>query len=249
MILDDAGGHGAEEVTEHIEGGGVAVALSVNAHVGAKADVHQHQADGGADAQPHAQRNGVHDLVADIEHAQQQEHNAFHQNDAQHRLKSAGIVGVQHGGHVAGDDRKEAVQTHAGRHDKGLVGQKRHAHSADGAGDAGGQKDAVPEGRTNGEVGQQVGIQGDDVRHGHEGGQTGKNFRLDGGAVLLQVKDAFHCDESLLILILQIYSYLNTVYPYLNAGVDILQDFLLGRLINFLDNSNHRYSAVRRREV
>ena len=73
-------------------------------------------------------------------------------------------------------------------HDEGLIGQKGHDRRADGAGDAGGQKHAVPEGGAHGEAGQQIGVQGDDVRHGHEGGQTGQDFRLDGGAVLLQVE-------------------------------------------------------------
>ena len=247
MILDDAGGHGAEEVTQHIEGAGVAVALGIDSHVGAKADVHQHQTDGGADAQTDAQRDSVHDLVADVEHAQQQEHDALHQNDAQHRLKGAGVVSVQHGGHIAGDDGEEAVQTHAGRHDEGLVGQKRHAHRADGAGDAGGQKNAVPEGSANGEVGQQVGVQGDDVRHGHEGGQTGKNFRLDGGAVFLQVEDAFHV-ISLSFIILCWHAF-NSMLTYLNAPFAKLQDFLSGELIKFLDSRYHRYNSVRRRLV
>jgi len=192
VILDDAGGHGAEEVAHDIEGAFVAVALGVDAHVGAKADVHQHQADGRADAQPHAQRDGGDDLIADIEHAQQQENDALHQDDAQHRLKGAGVVGVQHGGHVAGDDGKEAVQTHTGRHDKGLVGQERHHSGADGAGDAGGQEHAVPQRGAHGKVGQQVGVQGDDIGHRHERGQTGKNFRFHGGAVLLQMKNALH---------------------------------------------------------
>ncbi len=192
VALDDAGRHRAEEVAQDIEGAGVAVALGVDAHVGAKADVHQHQADGRADAQADAQGDGGDDLVADVENAQQQEDDALHQNDAQHRLEGAGIVRVQHGGHVAGDDGEEAVQTHAGGHDEGLVGQEGHDYRADGAGDAGGQEHAVPKGRADGEVGQQVGVQGDDVRHGHEGGQAGQDLRFDRGAVLLQVEDTLH---------------------------------------------------------
>ena len=108
------GGHGAEEVTHDIEGIGVAVPLGVNAHVGANADIHQHQADGGADAQPHAQRDGVNDLITDVEHAQQQEHDALHQDDAQYRLEGAGVVGVQHSGHVARHHGEEAVQAMPG---------------------------------------------------------------------------------------------------------------------------------------
>ena len=223
MILDDAGGHGAEEVTQHIEGGLVVVSFGIDAHIGAKTDVHKHQTDGGTDAQTYAQRDGVHDLVADVEHAQQQEHDALHQNDAQHRLKGAGVVGVQHGGHVAGDHGKEAVQPHAGCHNEGLVGQKSHAHRADGAGDAGGQENAVPKRGANGEVGQQIGVQGDDVRHGHEGGQTGKDLRFDGGAVFLQVEDALHMIS---LSFIDCWHALNSVPTYLNAPFVKLQDFL-----------------------
>ena len=201
VILDDAGGHGAEEVTHDIEGIGVAVTLGVNAHVGANADIHQHQADGGADAQPHAQRDGVNDLITDVEHAQQQEHDALHQDDAQYRLEGAGVVGVQQGGHVARHHGEEAVQAHAGSHDKGLVGQESHAHRADGGGDAGGEKYAVPQGRPGLEAGEQVRVQGDDVGHRHERGETGQNFCFHSCAVLLQVEDTFHCFLSSFIIL------------------------------------------------
>ena len=36
-LLDHAGGHGAEEVTHDIEGGGIAIALGVDSHIGAQA--------------------------------------------------------------------------------------------------------------------------------------------------------------------------------------------------------------------
>ena len=192
VILDHAGGHGAEEVAHDIEGGGIAVALGVDSHVGAQADVHQHKADGGTDTQTDTQRDSGDDLITNVKNAQQKENDTLHQNDAQHRLEGAGVVGVQHGGHIAGDDGEEAVKSHTGRHDKGLVGEEGHDHGADGTGDAGGQEHTVPQGCAHGKVGQQVGVQGDDVGHRHECGETGQDLRFDGGAVLFQMKDTLH---------------------------------------------------------
>ena len=48
-----------------------------------------------------------------------------------------------------------------------------------------GQEHTVPEGRTRIKVGEQIGVQGDDVGHGHEGGKTGQDLRADSGAVFL----------------------------------------------------------------
>ena len=199
VALNGAGGHGAEEVTHDIEGGGVVVALGIDAGVGAEADVHEHQADGRADTQAHTQGNGGDDLIPDVEHAQQQEHDALHQDDAQGSLEGGGVVGLQHGGDVAADDGKKAVQPHARRHNEGLVGQEGHAGGAHGGGQAGGHEYGLPQGGTGVKICQQVGVQGDDVRHGHEGGQTGNDLRFYGGAVLLQVKKFFHLILSLCI--------------------------------------------------
>ena len=58
--------------------------------------------------------DGGDDLIADVKNAQQQKDDALHQDDTQHRLEGAGVVRVQHGGHVARDDGEEAVQAHAG---------------------------------------------------------------------------------------------------------------------------------------
>ena len=187
-VLNETGGHGAEEVPHDEEGTGVAVALGIDAGVGAEADVHEHQADGGADAQTHTQRNGMDNLVPDIEHAQQQEHNTLHHDDAHGGLEGAGVVGVEQGGDIAADDGEEAVQAHAGCHDEGLVGQESHADRAHSRGDTGGQKHGVPQRGAGVKVGEQIGIQGDDVGHRHEGGQTCDDLCFHRGAVLFQVK-------------------------------------------------------------
>ena len=190
--LQHAGGQSAKEVTHDEEGGGEAVALGVDAHVGAQADVHQHQADGGRNAQADAQRNGLHDLLPDIEDGQDHEHNTLNQDDDQSGLEGSHIGHTGHGNNVAHDHSKEAVQAHAGGHAEGLVGQEGHAEHADGGCDTGGHEHAVPElGALSAEIGQQIGVQSNDVGHGHEGGQTGNQFGFDVGAVFRQFKNLF----------------------------------------------------------
>lgn len=63
VALDDAGRQRAEEVTHHVERAAV---FRVDTDIGAKANVHQHQADGGSDAVAHAERNGLHDLLTHL---------------------------------------------------------------------------------------------------------------------------------------------------------------------------------------
>ena len=190
-----AGGERAEEITHYEEG---AALVGIDAGIGAEADVHQHQADGGADAQPHAQRDGFHDLFPDIEDGEDQEDHALHQNDHQSRLEGAQIGHARETRHIGHHQGKKAVETHAGRHGEGLVGQKAHADGADGGSDAGGQKHAVPEPHALcAEAGEQVGVQGDDVRHGHKGGQARRQLGADGGAPFFQMKQRFHCGLSL----------------------------------------------------
>ena len=193
-LLGVGGGQRAEEVTHGEEGAAVG---AVEGDVGTQADVHQHQADGGADAQAHAEGNGLHDLLADIEEGQDDEHEAFHKDDDQSGLESFGVAHLRalesgQGNDAAHDHGKEAVEAHAGSHGEGLVGEEGHADGADGGCDAGGQEHAVPKRGAHGEAGQQVGVQGDDVGHRHEGGQTCHDLRADVGAVFLQLEYFLH---------------------------------------------------------
>ena len=166
--LDDAGGQGAEEVAHDVEGAGEAVALGIDADVGAETDVHQHQADGGGDAVADAERNGLDDLLTDLQEGEDEEHDALDEDDDQTGLERGLILAVVDDGDVGHDHGKEAVQTHAGSHDEGLVGHEGHADGADGGGNAGCQEHTVPQRGADREVGQQVGVQGDDVGHRHE---------------------------------------------------------------------------------
>ena len=188
----DAGGQSAEEVTHDIKRRGEAVALGVDAHIGAQADVHQHQANGRGNAQTDTQRNGLHDLFPDIQHGQEDEDNALDQNDHQSGLEGGHIGHAGHGDNVPHDHSKEAVQTHTGGQGEGLVGQEGHCEHTDGRGDAGSQEHAVPQVLSLGtKAREQIGVQGDDVGHGHEGGQAGNQLGLYARLVLRQMEELF----------------------------------------------------------
>ena len=164
-------GEASEEGGQNVER---AALFTVKAGVRAEADVEQHKADGRSDADADAEGNGLNDLLADGEKREDDEENALDEDDA--HCGREGFLVAQAGERcdVCNDDGEEAVQAHAGGHDEGLVGQEGHGHRADGAGNAGGQKHAVPKRGAHGEVGQQIGVQGDDVGHRHERRETGK---------------------------------------------------------------------------
>jgi hypothetical protein len=83
-------------------------------------------------------------------------------------------------GHFDQDDNynngKEAVETHTWCHGEGFVCQQSHTDGTQTGGDTGGQEYTVPQGGAHIEPGQQIRVQGDDVRHGHKGGETGHDF-------------------------------------------------------------------------
>ena len=189
-VAGGGGGERAEEVPHDEEGAAV---LGVHARVGAQADVHQHQADGGGDAQAHPQGNGLHDFLADVEHGQHDEYKAFNEDDDQGGLEALHIAHAGDARDVGHHDGEEAVQAHAGGQAEGLVGQEGHGEHGDGGGDAGGQEHAVPQVLPlRAEAGEQVGVQGDDVGHRHERGQAGHDLGAHGGAVLLELENFLH---------------------------------------------------------
>ena len=135
--LGEAGRERAEEITHDVKRAAVA---RVHTGVGADADVEQHEADGRRDAEPDAERNGLDDLLAHLEHREDDEHDALDEDDAQRRLERLQVAHAGQGDDVGHDDGKEAVETHTGRHGKGLVGRKRHDERADGGGNARGKE-------------------------------------------------------------------------------------------------------------
>ena len=189
-IAGGLGGERAEEVLHHEE---LVEVLIGDVDVGAEADVHQHQADGGGDAQPHAQGDGFHDLLPDVEKGQGDEHDALNEDDHQGGLEALHIAHAGDAHDVGHHHGEEGVEAHAGGQAEGLVGQEGHAEHGDGGGDAGGQEHAVPQVLTAcAIVGQDVGVQGDDVGHRHERGESGHDLGAHRGAVLLELKNFLH---------------------------------------------------------
>ena len=189
--LQDTGGQRAEEVTHHIERSRKSVALCIDANVGAQANVHQHQADGGRNAKTDAQRNGIHNLLTNIKSRQNNEQQPFNQNDDQGSLERSNIGHAGDADDVGNNHGKEAVQAHTGSHCKGLICQKCHAEHTDCRSNTGCHEDTVPQGAARSKTGQQVGIQCDDVGHGHECGQAGDHLSFNVGFVLREFKHFF----------------------------------------------------------
>ena len=80
---------------------------------------------------------------------------------------------------------EEGVQTHAGRLREGHVGQEGGEQAADGGADAGGQHHS---GVIHARLGQEVGVDKDDVGHREEGGNAAHDLGQHGGLVLLELE-------------------------------------------------------------
>ena len=151
-----------------------AAGLGVDADVGAEAYVHEHEADGRPDAEPDAERYRFNYLFTDVEYREDDEHYTFDEDDDQCRLEGLQVGHSCHCDDIRDDHGEEAVEAHAGSHSERLVCKECHAERTDGRGYAGCKEHAVPEFLAfRAEAGQQVGVQGDDVRHRHERSQTG----------------------------------------------------------------------------
>jgi hypothetical protein len=87
------------------------------------------------------------------------------------------------------DHTKEAVQAHAGCHTEGLIGQERHADHTHKGSQAGCHEDTVPQGRAGIKIGQQVGVQRDDVSHGHECSQASHQLGFYIGSVFAEFEN------------------------------------------------------------
>ena len=189
--LDNGGSQCAEEVAHYIEGGGEAVAFGVNANIGAETDVHKHKADGGRNTEADAEGNSFNDFFADIENGKDDEDNTFCKNDDEGGLEGCNIAHTGDAYDVGNNNGEEAVETHTGSHCEGLVGKKCHCEHTYCGSNAGCEEYAVPQGRAAVKVGEQIGVQRDDVGHCHKGGQTGNDLGSDGGAVGLQLENFF----------------------------------------------------------
>ena len=188
--MQKARGQGPKKVTHDVERNGKTVSLGIDARVGAQTDVHQHQTNGRRNTQPDTQRDGLHDFFSDIQHRQDQKHDALQKDNHQRCLKGGHIAHTGHSSQIPHHDGKEAVQAHAGSHGKGLIRQKGHAEGAHGGGNTGRQEDTVPQCRPlRAEIGQQIGVQRHNVGHGQKGGQARKNLCFHAGSILPELEN------------------------------------------------------------
>ena len=188
-VLSDRGGEASEEGGQNIERTAI---FAVDAGVRAEADVEQHKTDGGGYADADAVGNSLNDFLADGEQGENYKENALDEDDA-HCCGECLLV-AQSGKRrdVCDNDGKEAVKTHSGSHCEGLVCGKCHDEHAYSRCDAGSHEHGVPQGSAGRKAGKQVGVERDDIRHGHECGETGDYLGADGGAVFLQLEYLFH---------------------------------------------------------
>ena len=124
---------------------------------------------------------GVEDGLAHIGQRQHDEDDAFNKDGQQSHLPA-----VAHGEHNGVG--KVGVQAHAGCQCKRIVGKQSHKRSANKGCQRGGDQHSLG---IHARCGQDVGVDGKDVSHGHEGGDTGHDLGLYIGVVFFQVKEFF----------------------------------------------------------
>ena len=146
-----------------------------------QADKGHEQANAHADGALQGHGNGVEDALAHIGQGQCNEDDALNKDGHQSQLPA-----VTHGQH----DRvgKVGVQAHAGSQGKGVVGQHSHQCGGNKGCQRGGNQHSLG---IHARCGQDVGVDGKDVSHGHEGGDTGHDLGLYIGVVFFQVKELF----------------------------------------------------------
>ena len=134
------------------------------------------QADAGRGRQLQVVRNRVDHVLADAEHRDQKEQHARTEHRRQ-RLLPGVFVGQHHG------EGEEGVDAHAGRQRDRIIGVKRHHHGAHRRRHAGGDEHRA---RVHARLAEDRRIDEHDIDHGQERGQTGDEFGLDIGALLLE---------------------------------------------------------------
>ena len=142
--------------------------------------------------------DGGEDLLAQAGDGQQDEDEAVNENE--HKG-----VGVGEAEADADGINEEGVQAHAGGLCERQIRQQSDEDGADDCRDRGGNVDgAVADAedvRSVAErIGEHVGVDHEDVSHGHERGQTCQDLSSDGGAVLFSVRKNFSISTSRLFL-------------------------------------------------
>ena len=126
--------------------------------------------------------NGVENGFAHIGEREGNKNDAFHKNRSQRHLPT-----VSHANHDG--IGKIGVQSHACRQHKWQVGERRHAERCKRAGKRGGGKDGAG---VHAGGAENVGIDGEDIGHGHECRHAGNDLGAYVGAVFLEFEELFH---------------------------------------------------------
>ena len=152
------GGEGAERN----EGGGIGYD---DARV-LQTDEGDEKADARRDGEAKGLRDAVDNLLAHVEGREQDEDDALNKDGGERRLPA-----VAHTGHEG--EGKEGIDAHAGGLGEGQLGEECDEHRAECRSQGGGGEHGafVHAGR-----GEDVGVDGEDVAHGQEGGETGHEF-------------------------------------------------------------------------
>ncbi len=127
------------------------------------------------------QRNGVEDGFTDIGQRKNNKNDAFHKNGQQCDLPTVAET-LHHGVGQVG------IQAHARRQDEGQIRYERHAAGGEEGSNGSCQKHGR---RIHAGIGQNTGVDSQDVRHGHEGGNARHDLRFNGGFVLRQLEKSF----------------------------------------------------------
>lgn len=180
---------GIVEQVEGAEGNAGAGILRDEADI-LQAEERDEQANACGDGLADGVGDGGEDLLAQAGDGQQDEDEAVNENE--HKG-----VGVGEAEADADGINEEGVQAHAGGLCERQIRQQSDEDGADDCRDRGGNVDgAVADAedvRSVAErIGEHVGVDHEDVSHGHERGQTCQDLSSDGGAVFFQSKKLFH---------------------------------------------------------
>jgi hypothetical protein len=141
----------------------------------------QEQADAGSNRRAQLQGDAVDDPFANPEHRQHEEQARREEHRTQRHLP--GMTHAQH--HGVGE---KDVQTHARRQSDRVVGDQPHDRRADGRGQAGGDEHRA---LVHARLAEDARVDEEDVGHGQEGGQAGKQLGAHVAVVSLELEKSF----------------------------------------------------------
>ena len=176
LDVQHSGQHQANDCQQCADAGGTEVGGKVSqlnesraAHADAcvlQTDEGDKQADTNGNSTFQGQGNGIKDGFTDIGQGHDDEDDAFYKDSQQCYLPT--IAHAEDYGVC-----QVCIQTHTGGQDEGHIGHEGHADSSDEGGQGGCQKNSCG---IHACSRQDAGVNSQDIRHGHKGGNTGHDF-------------------------------------------------------------------------